>query len=81
MNLEPEAPAATHTLHCDDGWNDCYVQANRVCGSRGFDEVDRMQGERLTASGRSVSPQTEPESWRNDNRAEVESRVLTIRCR
>jgi hypothetical protein len=88
--LEKGSPRATltdsqrpsaHSLHCDDGWNDCYTQANWICGSRGFEEIDRAQSERLTSSGRSVSPEIEPETQRNDNRAEVEGRVLTIRCR
>ena len=80
ISLEPEAAPSTYSLHCDNGWNDCYAQANRICGSRGFGEIDRAQSERLTSSGRSVSPEIEPEPQRNDNRAEVEGRVLTIRC-
>ena len=80
ISLEPEAEAASHTLRCDKGWNDCYSQANRICGSRGYEEIDRAQSERLTSSGRSVSPEMQPESMRNDNRAEVETRVVTIRC-
>jgi hypothetical protein len=81
ISLDPEKSPSNHTLRCGDGWNDCYTQANRICGSRGFDEVDRVQSERLTSSGRSVSTEIEPETQRNDNRAEVEGRVLTIRCR
>jgi len=80
ISLQPEAESSVVTLQCDDGWDGCYSQANKLCGSRGFDEVDRQQTERLTSSGRSMGPATERDVYREDNRAEIENRVLTIRC-
>ena len=38
-------------LDCSNGSAKCVSTANKICGSRGYDEVDRMQAAYMTASG------------------------------
>ena len=39
-------------LECSDGRAKCVSAANKICGFRGFGEIDRTQDAHMTVSGR-----------------------------
>ena len=68
-------------LKCSDGLAKCYSTANEICGSRGFDELDRAQGGRLTAAGRLDEQGDDHHVYREDLRLEEDQQTLAIRCK
>ncbi len=68
-------------LSCEDGWARCYSDADRICGSRGYTEIDRHQNERLTSAGRLDQSRHDDGELRADTRFDVQNQTLTIRCK
>ena len=68
-------------LDCSNGWAKCVSTANKMCGPRGFDEVDRMQDMQMTASGRLDDYADGRHVYREDARIENQNQVMVIRCR
>lgn len=68
-------------LDCSGGWARCVSTANKMCGSRGYDEIDRMQDAHMTAAGR-LDDQTDGRHvYREDARIEHQNQTMVIRCR
>lgn len=73
------------TITCEDGWAQCYLTAERLCGSAGYEELDRASNASLSTAGR-VEPRVFTghglgnEVYREDVRNNVESGTITIRC-
>jgi len=55
--------------------------ARKICGARGYDEVDRLQRGNVTATGQPEGFSSSHEIYRGDPGLKVSSRVLTIRCK
>ena len=68
-------------LKCSDGWAKCYSTANEICGSRGFDELDRAQDGHLTAAGRVDEQGSSRGVYREDLRFEGDQQTLVIQCK
>ena len=78
--------SSVHTLHCRDGWTRCYQSARDICGSRGFEEVERVVDGKVTSAGRlarlhSIDGSIEDHAYSEDPRNEVFDRTVTIRCK
>lgn len=74
------------TISCEEGWAQCYATADRTCGAAGYEEIDRATDGALSNAGRVESRVftghgRDNQVYREDVRNEVESGVLTIRCR
>ena len=81
MNIaEDDATAVVTSLHCDRGWDDCYLQARRLCGDAGFEEVDRHANEDVVADGRFEQMDSSARIYRGDAHVQVSGRTLTVRC-
>ncbi len=77
--------SSVHTLHCRDGWTRCYRSAQDICGSRGFEEVERVVDGKVTSAGHlarlhSIDGSTEDFAYSEDPRNEAFERTVTIRC-
>ena len=68
-------------LSCSNGWAQCVSTANKICGSRGFDEKDRLQDTQVTASGRLERQTGERHVYREDVRVEHQNQTMVIQCR
>ncbi len=68
-------------IECSNGWAKCVATANKMCGSRGYDELDRMQDMRVTASGRVDEQHSDRHIYREDVRIEDQNQTLVIRCK
>ncbi|MEM7277349.1 MAG: hypothetical protein AAF385_04420 [Pseudomonadota bacterium] len=68
-------------LSCKDGWARCYSDADKICGSRGYTELDRHQNERITSAGRLDQSRHDDGELRADTRFDVQNQTLTIRCK
>ena len=68
-------------IKCSNGWGKCVTKANKMCGSRGFDELDRAQDRHVTASGRLDGQHSDRLIYREDVRIEDQNRTLVIRCK
>lgn len=68
-------------LSCADGWAKCYSDADRICGARGYTELDRHQNERITSTGRLDKSRYDDGELRADTRFDVQNQTLTIRCK
>ena len=68
-------------LDCSNGWAKCVSTANEICGSRGYDEVDRMQDAYMTASGRLDDHSDGRHVYREDVRLENQNQTMVIQCR
>ncbi|MEJ2256237.1 MAG: hypothetical protein P8X98_04420 [Woeseiaceae bacterium] len=78
--------SVVHTVRCDDTWDGCYRSANRICGERGFDEVDRSVASSLDTAGRldrmhTVEGAIDDHRYSETTREAVFERMITIRCR
>jgi hypothetical protein len=71
----------TLVLKCAKGFAQCYSKANEVCGSRGFEELDRSQFGHLTAAGRLDNQGKDRHVYREDLRIETDQQTLTFRCK
>ena len=71
----------TQVLNCANGITDCYASANKVCGSSGFDELDRALDQRLTAAGRLDEQGDTRFIYREDLRYEDSPTTLVFRCK
>jgi hypothetical protein len=74
-----------HTVRCDDGWDGCYLTASRICGERGFEEVERSIDTSLSSAGRlermhTVEGGIDQHRYSENPRTESHNRVITIRC-
>jgi hypothetical protein len=74
------------TVACEDGWDDCYTAARKICGDADFEELDRVADGSVTSAGylarmHSVEGGIENHVYSERPRDEVFSRVLTIRCK
>ena len=79
--LDADSSTSVTSLHCDRGWDDCYLQARRLCGDAGFDEVDRHSHEDVVADGRFEQMDSSARIYRGDAHVAETNRTLTIRCR
>ncbi len=75
---------ALHTFRCPDGWTDCHVSAQRVCGKRGYTELKQHSVGGVVSTGR-FEDRTNDRSqgtgiYREDVRQDTQHRALTIRC-
>ena len=71
----------TMVLQCASGLAKCYSTANEICGSRGFDELDRPQVRNLTAAGRLEDQGDGRHVYREDLRIEADQQTLAFRCK
>lgn len=70
-----------HVLNCEGGWNDCIHEANAICGSGGYTEVDRAEDWHITGAGRLNEQGTSGGNMAQRNaRKEVYQRSMSIRC-
>lgn len=74
-----------YSVACEDGWDDCYAAARRICGDADFEELDRMADGSVTSAGHlarmhSIEGGIDKHVYSEKARDEVFSRVLTIRC-
>lgn len=83
------APSDTHVsdtklpivLDCSNGWAKCVSAANKICGSSGFDEIDRVQDTNMTAAGRLDDQSDGRHIYREDVRIEHRNQTMVVRCR
>jgi hypothetical protein len=68
-------------LDCSDGWDRCNSEANKICGPRGFDEVDRMQDTRMVTRGGLEDQGEGRHVYRDDLRLESQNEIMSIRCK
>ena len=68
-------------LDCPSGWAKCVSTANKLCGPRGFDEVDRMQDLRLATSAGLERQGDDQHVYREQMSHESQQQVMVIRCR
>jgi len=68
-------------LDCPNGLANCVSAANRICGSRGFNEIDRFQDVNLTNAGRVEDQHDGRLIYREDVRFESQQETLVIRCK
>ena len=68
-------------LDCPKGWAKCVSTANKICGSSGFDEIDRVQDTNTTALGRLDDHSEGRHIYREDVRIEHQNQTMVIRCR
>jgi len=68
-------------LDCSQGWAKCVSAANKICGSRGFDEIDRMQDAHMSASGRLDEQRDGRHIYREDARIENRNQTMVIQCK
>ncbi len=78
--------STVHTLHCRNGWAGCYQSAQDVCGSAGFDEVNRVLDGKVTSAGHlarmhSIEGGIEDHVYSEEPRNDVFDRTITIRCK
>lgn len=88
--IEQEHPSTSmadgsvvYALKCSDDWGSCHRQANKICGARGYTEVDRHSAQSVTNAGRVFDHQDDYSKtgvYKEDMRTEERDRVLTIRC-
>ena len=71
----------TLVLQCPDGMAQCYADANKACGPRGFDEVDRARTGNMTSGGRLDDQGDGRYVYREDVRFEQDQQILAVRCR
>lgn len=74
-----------YALKCDKSWVQCHAQASRICGEGGYEEVDRVVDGSISPAGRlermhSIEGGIENHAYSENPRAEVFTRVLTVRC-
>ena len=74
------------TISCEDGWAQCYSTANRTCGAAGYEEIDRAMDAALSNAGRLetrvfTGRGRDNQVYREEVRSEVETGVITIRCK
>jgi hypothetical protein len=72
-----------YAIKCSDIWGDCYLQAQRICASGNFTEIDRHSTQGVTNSGRITDEQngfSKTGIYKEDLRTQEHGRVLTIRC-
>ena len=79
------ADSTTHVVRCEQGWNQCYIVAAKVCGSGSFTEVDRLVDGSVSPAGHLESRHTgdsglDSQVYSENPRADVFNRVLTFRC-
>lgn len=79
--LSEDAKKGTVLLTCEDGWSRCYRDADKICGARGYTEVERHQSERVTATGRLDQSRHDDGELRADTRFDVQNQTLAIRCK
>ncbi len=82
-SLVPDAALADDVvvLNCAGGWNDCLQEANEICGSGGYTEVDRAEDWHITGAGRLNEQGTGGGNMAQRNaRKEVYQRSMSIRC-
>jgi hypothetical protein len=75
-----------HTVRCEDSWDGCYRTANRICGDRGFEEVDRSVASSLDTAGRldrmhTVEGSIEDHRYSEKTRETVFERLIAFRCK
>ena len=68
-------------LKCSDGLAKCYSTANEICGSRGFDELERTRDGHLTTAGRLDNQGDDRHVYREDPRFEEDLQTIVIRCK
>ena len=80
---QSSSPDKTQTmvLKCSHGLVKCYSSANDICGSRGFDELDRAHGGQLTATGRLEDQGDGRHVYQEDVRFEQDQQTIVIRCK
>lgn len=75
-----------YPLSCENGWQDCHTAAQKICGRRGYEEVDRVIDGTVSTAGR-LDPMhrtdggNESHIYSENPRTEVFGRFLTIRCK
>ncbi len=68
-------------LDCSNGWAKCTSAANQICGSRGFDEVDRFHDTYMSAAG-TLEDQGDGRHVARDTFSQKdENQTMAIRCR
>ena len=88
--IEEEHPSTSmadgsvvYALKCPDDWGTCHLQANKICGARGYIEVDRHSAQSVTNAGRVFDEQNAHSKtgvYKEDIRTAERDRVLTVRC-
>ncbi len=78
--------STVHTLHCRAGWAGCYQDAKDICGSDGYEEIDRVVDGKVTSAGHlarlhSIEGGMEDHAYSENARQEVFDRTVTIRCK
>ncbi len=78
--------STVHTLHCREGWAGCYQDAREICGSDGYEEIDRVVDSKVTSAGHlarlhSIEGGIEDHAYSENARHEVFERTVTIRCK
>ncbi len=68
-----ELTGAVFSLNCAHGWENCYSEARRRCGNRGFDELDRGGLESVAIANQQNRSQHAQIKTLNSS--------ITIRCR
>ena len=69
-------------LSCQNGLARCYSTANELCGSRGFDEIDRTPASgNLTMAGRLDKQGGGRDVYREDVRFEADNQTIVVRCK
>ena len=81
INLEDTDEDQPIFLDCSDGWASGTSAANKICGSRGFDEIDRMQDTHLSATGALEDLGDGHHIIKDELRHEGENQAMIIRCR
>jgi hypothetical protein len=74
-----------YTLRCDAGWEDCYRQADKVCGNAGFTEIDRAGDGAVSVAGRlerqhALDGDKSKFRYSENPQTDVFNRVIAIRC-
>lgn len=77
---DTDSASSVASLHCDRGWDDCYLQARRHCGDAGFEELDRHANEDVVSDGRFEQMDSSARIYRGDAHLQVSGRTLTVRC-
>ena len=68
-------------LDCSQGMGKCVLAANKICGGRGFDEIDRLQDVRVTTTGRMEDQGDGRSIYRDEVSFENQRQTMVIRCR
>ena len=75
-----------HTIRCENGWDGCYRTANRICGSGGFEEIDRSVASAIDSSGRlrrmhTVEGAIDEHRYSENPQENAFERLILVRCK